>query len=79
MWSSKAIRSSGAESDSSHDGAAWCQTSACPFTCMPCASAKRTIASPPEKSKTPRVFSIGSHFISHSAVRSLKCRAAAPA
>ena len=69
MWSSKAIRSSGGESASTHFGVAPCQTRAWPLTRIPRDSAKSTIRSPPEKSKTPGLFWTGSHFISHSAVR----------
>ena len=68
MWSSNGDPQLGRRERSTHAGVAPCQTSAWPFTFMPCASAKSTIRSPPEKSKTPGVFWTGSHFISHSAV-----------
>ena len=50
MWSSKAIRSSGGDSASTHAGVAPCQTRAWPFTRMPRDSANATMRSPPEKS-----------------------------
>ena len=46
-----------------------CQMSACPFRRMPRAAAYPAIASPPAKFSTPWICSIGSHFISYSAVR----------
>ena len=63
-----ARRSSGSVRLETQLGSCEYQTSVCPLTFIPWASAKSTTASAAAKVKFPRVGSVASHFISFSGV-----------